>query len=182
MSVPTLNQLPFGLPGLVDASPQTLGWVYTGDEQMTDNDEKALNDYMMSMGYPGDQKIDPFSKPGRHARRYTTYGNQIEGTQPKGGLGSQRYQQQLTDPLHNGGVNFVAPGDRIWYVDSETGESLKGFPPNCGAFHTVDVGGGYSDYYSGPRPGSVSEEILGDGIYVWSDQHQWYDVAKVAPE
>lgn len=169
--------LPFGLPGLVDASPQSLGWVYVGNEPMSNEDKQMLNDWMMSMGYPGDQKIDPFSIRGKYNSKYTTYGNLVEGTQAQGGLGSPTYEQQWVDPdTSENGVSFVKPGDTIWYIDSETGEALKGFPPDCGAYHEVNVGGGYSDYYSGPKPGSVAEEILGDGTYFFSPLFRWYEV------
>ena len=176
MSVPTNNPLPFGLPSPADASPQSLGWVYSGDDPMTDEDEVALNNYLDSLGYPTPAKIDPFSVKGKHHRDWSTYRNKVEGTQANGGLGSDRFAQQWVDPLHDGGVNFCKPGDTMWYTDSNTGESLKGFPPDCGAFHEVNVGGGYSDAFSGPRPGSMSEEILGDSEYLWSDFFGWYEV------
>ena len=173
MSVPTEEMLQFGLPGLVDANPQTLGWVWTGNAAMTAEDEEALNVYMYSMGYGGPQKIDPFSKCGRYNKRYTTYQNLVEGTQATGGAGSDAYQQQHVDP-EGFGVNFATQS--IWYTDSVTGESMKGVPPNLGAYYDKDMGGGYTDAYSGPRPDSLAEEILGDSEYIFSAVHGWYEV------
>ena len=168
--------LPFGLPSPANATPTSMGWVYAGDEPMTDDDPAALNIYLASLGYPTPAMIDPFSVKGKHHRRWSTYRNMVEGTQANGGLGSPRFEQQWVDPYHDGGVNFVKPGDTVWYIDSETGEALKGFPPNCGAYHEVDQGGGYSDYYSGPRPGSESERLLGTGDYIWREFLGWYEV------
>ena len=170
--------LPFGMPSpAYGHNPQSLGMVYTGNEPMTDEDVLALNKYMATWGWPTPAKIDPFSIKGKYDSKYSTYRNKVEDTQANGGLGSPTYEQQWVDPdTSENGVSFVKPGDTIWYIDSETGEALKGFPPDCGAYHEVNVGGGYSDYYSGPKPGSVAEEILGDGTYFFSPLFRWYEV------
>jgi len=166
-------------------SPPTDGWVYMGNEPMTEEDRQNLYDWLEttgmkdSYGSPQDIQIDKLSQVGLLHRDWSSHWAEYQkatndGYVPQGGLGSTVYEDQ-----HVGaGVDFAK--ESIWYTDSDTGESVKDIPPNCGAHHDRNMGGGYWDAYSGPEPGSEAEKLLGESHYEWDPKNGWYVIAGAA--
>ena len=138
-----------------------------GVNPYTQEDVEELIEVLNSTGWAAtdDPAIDPFTRNGRYHPRWTTYLDLMEGTQANGGKGSKVYETQHTGD----GVSFAKKD--MWYDDPVTGESHKGIPPDCGAYH-VDYSS--DNNVAGPRPGSEAEALLGDGHYAWDSRKEWY--------
>ena len=170
-------------PVYIDGEYVTGGMVWFGYEECTKEDQQDWVDFVNSG--KGSMTIDDFewdyaSFVGRYHPDWTShhYSNTSGGDKP-GGLGSFTYETQ-----HVGaGVQFAkAP---IWHYTAE-GEYVKEFPADAGAYHSVDVGGGYSDNHAGPAPDSDAAAYLGDSHYYFDETDCWYEVkgkeAEVSPK
>ena len=177
-----MSDLSLGGTGLMWSNPSPVyidgeyvngGMVWFGYEQCTTKDQQDWVDFLNTDG--GNRTIDDVkwdydSFVGRFHKDWTSlhYTHSTGGSKP-GGLGSHTYETQ-----HVGaGVQFAkAP---IWHYTAE-GALVKELPENAGAYHSVDVGGGYSDNHAGPAPDSPAAEYLGGGDYYFNESDGWYEV------
>ncbi len=162
----------FSLPNNVpDGDPVNMGWVWMGNKPCTQADVQHLADWLGEQ-WGGEVKpehlvLDPFALSGKRHILYTTYWCRATGAQATGGAGSVAYETKRTGD----GVLFAKT--EIWHYDAE-GDLVNALPANCGAYHVVDVGGGYQDIHAGPAPGSEAEALLGKGYYRWSKNKLLY--------
>ena len=154
----------------------TEGFVWFGYEAATKEDQQAWCDFLNNeKAGGGDHTIentawDEASMVGRYHPDWTSnFYSKASGGDKPGGLGSHTYETQ-----HVGaGVQFAkAP---IWHYTAE-GEFVKEIPADAGAYHPVDVGGGYSDNHAGPAPDSDAAVYLGDSFYYFDETDCWYEV------
>ena len=115
------------------------GMIWRGNEPPTDEDFAALKDYYSREGM--EPSVDRRTVCGRYAAKWTTYYNEMSGTQPDGGKGSYVYMMQHV------GNNVEFTDDPIWYYNAD-GVQVRGVPPNCGAYCKYQ-----SAYHEGPYPG-----------------------------
>ncbi len=153
-----------GSPVYIDGGYTSGGLVWMGMNPATPENIAAAT---LALG--DDTVFDYGTFYGRLDRRYKAYPYRIKNIpDPCGGLGSFTYQNQKV------GYDVKFAEEMIFYFD-ESGNYVKGIPPNCGAHH--------SNYYGeatvGPRPGSESEEILGeDGKYTWDEDNEYWVVVR----
>lgn len=146
------------------------GLVFTG---LTQADEDNINE---AKDYFGEHvKFDILSFPGRYAREYTAkiwvLGETT--TEKLGGEGSHTYETQNLGAFGGGDIEFM-PEDKgeIWHRNPE-GEKVYGelnYPKTLRGYHRNM----YGEAAAGPRPGSIADELLGDGSYEWDEEHAWW--------
>lgn len=168
-----MSELKFSLPNNVPgASPPNMGWVFTGNKPMTESDVESLCAFLEDSGHgsvdPRDLVIDSLSTVGKHDYFYTSYWYQQTGNQPPGGAGSEVYETKRVGE----GVRFAKHD--IWYYPSNSPYMVWGIPPDCGAYHSHDMGGGHFSNIAGPAPKSEAEALLGGGYYRWSKNKELY--------
>jgi len=143
------------------------GMVWYGLERATLDDIQEIKDFRES----DDTGIDKMSLCGRYDRNWNSasYAS-MDMRNPNGGLGSVTYEHQH---INHDQVQFAK--EPRWHYNAD-GEFVKEVPADCGAYHRVDLGEGYYDYYSGPEPESPAAEELGNGHYIFHWLHKWYEV------
>lgn len=153
-------------PGPVWVHPtgyETGGMIWIGNVPCAESDIEAMRE---TLANPNAQP-DPLSLVGRWHPDYSTFGNEHNPSAPKnGGLGSFAYEMQK---VGEDGVAFTK--EEIWYYGKD-GKSVKGIPPEAGAYHR-DM---YYEAWEGPKPGSPAEAYRGTGEFYWDEENQWYDV------
>lgn len=161
-------------PVYVYGEYRTDGLIWLGTGPATSADIEALYDVK-----PG-AAIDSGTLVGTYAWDWISFSEKVillQGGTPRrmGGIGSQVYEYQ-----HVGGgdgVTFRKESEgKMWYIN-KAGDLVNGIPPdNAGAYHWVDVGGGYRDAHEGVEQGSAADQILGRGEFFWDESRRLYDV------
>ena len=142
------------------------GMVWMGKQEATQEDVAAVQESL------GDTvPIDRSSLCGLWCWRWSSFYTRHTTGTPAGGVGSVTYENQLVGDSH--GVSFAK--EPIWYTNCD-GVLVKGIPPEAGAYHEVYLGDDYYDLVEGVEPGSIADEIRGNGEFYWDDNRKLYDV------
>ena len=156
------------------ADGTTSGFVWMGYEEATESNQQEWVDFLNSTN-ESEHTIqntgwDKASFVGLYNADWTSnfYSKTTGGDKP-GGLGSRTYETQNVGT----GVKFTKTP--IWHYTVE-GAYVKEIPADCGAYHSVDVGGGNMDNHAGPATDSDAAKYLGDSTYYWDDTCCWYGI------
>ena len=161
------NGLDWGAPAPVymDGRYQTGGLIWLGTRAATEADKQAARDYYKRQNI----LFDEGTLVGTYHWAWNDFAWRHGAAKKLGGIGSEVYEMQKVGQ----GVQFTS--NAIWYTNSDN-KLVKGIPPQAGAYHYVDVGGGYRDAHEGPEPGSPADVYRGSGEFYWDEDQYLYDV------
>jgi hypothetical protein len=143
------------------------GWMFYGQQEVTEADWEALEAYTREER--GNLDIDEPTLVGTWNRAWSSWYKENDGNN-LGGEGSSTYQYQKI------GYDVSLTEDSIWHRNA-AGDYVKSVPENMGAHYTW-TDGMSTENRAGPEPGSESEAYLNanGGTYYWDEVNAWYDV------